>query len=306
VTIAAITNSDIPATGIVDALAHEALATAPATTLGRCDTDIAVRSADGSVRLVTTDAGFDGFPSWSSDGRRLVWSGLRGGQQDLFVADADGSDPVPLTDDSARDFFPRWSPDGSSIAFTSDRDGDLDLYLVAPDGTDIRQLTTGDGDEWLPAWSPDGTRVAYVSDREGQQIRVMGTDGNHDRAVTSNPGRATWPAWSPDGRRIAYESGGVIFIVPVGGGDPVRLPVPQIRVSMHPAWAPGADIAFSADGDLYATADDGTDLRRLTATSTIEEVPVWSPDGTSVAYQISHWVEASSPDPSPPGDSAAD
>jgi CubicO group peptidase (beta-lactamase class C family) len=306
VTIAAITNNDVPATGIVDALAREVLAGEPPAALGRCNTDIAVRSADGTVRLVTTDPGFDGFPSWSPDGRRLAWSGLRDGHQDILVADVDGSDELHLTDDEARDFFPRWSPDGTSIVFTSDRDGGLDLYVMAPDGSDIRQLTTAGGNEWLPAWSPDGTRIAYVSDPEGQRIRVMDADGSHDRAVTSGPRGATWPAWSPDGRRIAYESRGVILVVPVEGGDPVRLPLPQLRVTMHPAWAPGADIAFSSDGDLYATDEYGRNLRRLTATSTTEEVPAWAPDGSSMAFQLSHWDTTTGADASPAGSGTND
>ena len=223
VTIAAVTNSDVSATGIVDALAHEVVSAAGSTALGRCNTDIAVRSADGTVRLVTTDPGFDGFPSWSPDGARLAWSGLRDGQQDIVVANVDGSDEMWLTDDHPRDIFPRWSPDGRAIAFVSDRDSDLDVYEMAPDGSRVRQLTHDDWDEWLPTWSPDGSRLAYVSDRDGQHIRVMAADGTRDRPVTAGAGREWWPTWSPDGDRIAYESGGVIYIVAVDGGEVQRL-----------------------------------------------------------------------------------
>lgn len=289
VTIAAITNSDVPATGIVEALAREAVAAIPLDDRGRCNTDIAIRLGDGTVRLVTTDPGFDGLPAWSPDGSRLVWSSERDGQQDLFVADADGSEVLQLTDDAARDLFPRWSPDGSSIAFTSDRYGDFEIYLIAPDGSDLRRLTHGDGAALLATYAPDGSKIAYVSDGDAQQVRVMDADGSRDRALVAGAGPGWWPTWSPDGRSIAYESGGVIFIVPVEGGDPVRLPIPQIRVTQHPAWAPGVDIAFSADGDIYVADASGTNLRRLTATSTREEAPAWSPDGSSIAFQISRW-----------------
>ena len=298
VTIAAITNSDVPVTGIVDALAREVVDAAPPDTRGRCNTDIAVRTADGTVRLVTTDPGFDGFPAWSPDGSRLVWSGIRDGRQDLFVARADGSDVSRLTDDAARDLFPHWSPDGASIAFTSDRDGDLEIYLIAPDGIDLRRLTHSDGEALLSVYAPDGSQVAYVSGGDVPHVRVMDADGRNDRELVADAGPGWWPKWSPDGRSIAYESGGVVFIVPVEGGDPVPLPLPQIRVTQHPAWAPGVDIAFSADGDIYATDESGTNLRRLTATSTREEAPAWSPDGSSIAFQISRWDTSGVPEPS--------
>jgi hypothetical protein len=43
-------------------------------------------------------------------------------------------------------------------------------------------------------------------------------------------------------------------------------------------------------GDLYATAEDGTNLRRLTETSTTESTPTWSRDGSSVAFELSFWA----------------
>ena len=220
---------------------------------------------------------------------KIAFASRRDGNDNIYVMNADGTKQTQLTNDPAADYGPAWSPDGSKIAFFSDRDGDFEIYLMAPDGSSVRQFTDDDWDEWLPTLSPDGSRIAYVSAHDGQHVRVMAADGSDDRAVTSGAGREWWPTWSPDGRRIAYESGGVIFIVPVDGGDPVRLPIPQIRVTSYPAWSPGADIAFSSDGDLYATDEDGTHLRRLTSTSTAEELPAWSPDVTSIAFQMSHW-----------------
>ena len=292
VTLAIVVNMDVPPIAFSDPLARIALADAPIAGpdgAGRCNEDIAVRAGDGTVHLVTTDAGFDGMPSWSPDGTRVTWVAHRGGRNDIHVADVDGSHSAQLTDDAAQDLFPRWSPDGSAIAFSSNRDGDQEIYLMTPDGGDVRQLTNNGWDDLLATWSPDGSRLAYVSLNGGQHIRVMARDGGGDRALTSGAGKEWWPAWSPDGGRIAYESGGVIYIVPVEGGDPVRLPIPQIRVTLFPAWAPSTDILFSSDGDLYSVAEDGTNLVRLTASSTEETTPAWGPDGASIAFQLSHW-----------------
>ena len=292
VTIAVIVNSDLPPVGIMGSLARVALADAPMVQLdvaGRCNLDIAVRAPDGTVRQVTTAPAFDGLPSWSPDGTRIAWIVNHDGRNDIVVADVDGSHRAQLTDDAAQDVFPRWSPDGTAIAFSSNRDGDQEIYLMAPDGSDVRRITSNAWDDLAATWSPDGSMLAYVSMDGGQHVRVLAPDGSSDRAVTSGAGKEWWPAWSPDGRRIAYESGGIIFIVPVDGGDPVRLPIPQIRVTMFPAWAPSTNILFSSDGDLYSAAEDGTNLVRLTASSTEETTPAWGPDGASMVFQLGHW-----------------
>jgi CubicO group peptidase (beta-lactamase class C family) len=295
VTLAVNLNSDAIPIGVADQLAGEALAAAPVVVGsrdrgGQCETDLAVLDGDGSVRTVTRARGFDGMPSWSPDGTSLVWVGNHDGRNDVYAGDLLGSRVIQLTDDAAQDVFARWSPDGTAIAFSSDRDGDHEIYLMAPDGTDVRQLTRNDADDWLSAWSPDGSQIAYVSAEGRQHVRVMAADGREDRRLAGAVDDPWWPTWSPDGKRIAYESRGVIYIVPVQGGDPIRLPIPQIRVTRFPSWAPGTDIAFSSDGDLYATVHDGTNLRRLTETSTRESTPAWSPDGSALAFELSFWA----------------
>jgi CubicO group peptidase (beta-lactamase class C family)/Tol biopolymer transport system component len=295
VSVAVNVNSSAVPVRIVEELARAALAEAPTVPDmhaldGRCETEIAVRDAVGNVRAVTETPGVDGMPSWSPDGRSLVWVGHHDGQNDVYTGKVDGTGVVRLTNDVAQDVTARWSPDGKSIALSSDRDGDHEIYLMAPDGSGVRQLTTNDANDMLPAWSPDGSRLAYVSFDGEQHLHVMRADGTDEGVLVGASDAPWWPTWSPDGTRIAYESGGVIFTVPSSGGDPVRLPIPQIRVTMFPAWAPGTDIAFSSDGDLYATAPDGTNLRRLTQTSTTESTPAWSSAGNSIAFELSSWT----------------
>ena len=59
-------------------------------------------------------------PSWSPDGRRLVFTGLESGVSDLYVINRDGSGLERLTSDRYAQRDPVWSPDGSRIAFTTD------------------------------------------------------------------------------------------------------------------------------------------------------------------------------------------
>jgi Tol biopolymer transport system component/CubicO group peptidase (beta-lactamase class C family) len=294
-TIAVLVNADVVPVPLVERLARAALSDERAAPnseamAGRCEVDVAVRAADGTVRRVSREVGFDGMPSWSPDGGSLVWIGERDGQTDVVVGDAAGSTASPITNDPAHDVLARWSPDGSAIAYSSDIDGDSEIYLIAPDGTRRRQLTENDTADWMAAWSPDGSRIAYVSADGRQHLRVASVDGSDDRPVAGAVDEPWWPTWSPDGTRIAYESRGAIYVIPVGGGDPRRLPIPQLRVTRFPAWAPGADILFVSDGDLYTATEDGSNLRRLTRTSTSESTPAWAPDGSSIAFELSHWT----------------
>src|SRR5690349_11512503 len=81
--------------------------------------DIWVVAPDGTgLRQLTTDPGDDQFPSWSSDGRHLAYSGVgRGGDRDIYVVAPDGSARRQVTAGHGDDITPAWSPDGTSIAF---------------------------------------------------------------------------------------------------------------------------------------------------------------------------------------------
>jgi CubicO group peptidase (beta-lactamase class C family) len=113
VTVAVNLNSKAFPIGIVDRLASEALADAlvvagSSDQGGACETDVAVRDADGTVRTVSTARGFDGMPAWSPDEWSLVLISNRHGQNAVFVGDIAGAAVIQLTDDAAQDDFARW------------------------------------------------------------------------------------------------------------------------------------------------------------------------------------------------------
>ena len=90
---------------------------AASTTTSSCS----IRSATRRCSRITVK--IDGLttPSWSPDGKQLVFTGYDGGFSDLFIVNADGSGLKRLTNDQYADLHPAWSPDGKSIAFTTDR-----------------------------------------------------------------------------------------------------------------------------------------------------------------------------------------
>jgi TolB protein len=169
------------------------------------DLDIYVINADGSglAPLVKTQGmlSHEEWPAWSPDGKRLAFTSTRPGNQEIMLAEADGSQVRAITSHSGTDAHPCWSPDGRQIAFATDRWGGLEIAVIEADGSQIRRLTTSPGLDDYPAWSPDGRRIAFVSNRDGNfEIYLMQADGSQPRNVTRSPAIDTFPTWNPDGR----------------------------------------------------------------------------------------------------------
>jgi Tol biopolymer transport system component len=116
-------------------------------------------------------------PTWSPDGSRIAFSGLKSGLTDLFILDTETRELSQLTEDLYAELQPAWSPDGSSIAIVTDRFstdleklsfGDYQLALVDPESGGIQHLPAFDrGKHINPQWSPDSRIVYFISDRDG-------------------------------------------------------------------------------------------------------------------------------------------
>ncbi len=116
-------------------------------------------------------------PSFSPDNQRVLFSGLSGGQTDLWVANIDGSNPRQLMQDMHGDAHAQWSPDGRTIAFASDRGPDTDfsvlrfgkyhISLLDVETGAIRVIPNQEGININPQWAPDGKSLIFISDRTG-------------------------------------------------------------------------------------------------------------------------------------------
>ncbi|MBI4285413.1 MAG: PD40 domain-containing protein [Chloroflexi bacterium] len=226
---------------------------------------------------------------------KIAFSSDRDGNNEIYVMDADGSNPVNLTNHTAYDVYPYWSPDGSKIAFSSKRDGNDEVYVMNADGSNPVNLSNHTGDDFRPTWSPDGTKIAFNSNRDGNfEIYVMNADGSNQTNLTNNSSTDWTPAaWSPDGTKIAFDAnrGGneEIYVMNADGSNQTNL-TNSGGLDGEPAWSPdGTRIAFDSDRsgnfEVYVMNADGSNPVNLTNDSAEDSGPAWSPDGTKIAFR---------------------
>ncbi len=138
-----------------------------------------------ATRLTQGDSNY--FPGpYSPDGKQIAFTGFGLTSSFVGVMNADGSDPIDLTNlPDVDDGFPAWSPDGAMIAFTSRRTGNNEVFVMDPWGYNIVQLTENPTDDFAPTWSPDGKQIAFLSDRDNTtgvySVYIMESDGGRVR-----------------------------------------------------------------------------------------------------------------------------
>jgi Tol biopolymer transport system component len=121
------------------------------------DGEIYVMDKDGSNLVqLTNNFGYDGRPRWSPDGSMISFeSDQDGGDWDIFVMNADGSHPRPVTvNTDSDDWMQFWSPDGKWLVFVSGMDGDNELYIIDINGQNQQKLTSNENADEAPVWIP--------------------------------------------------------------------------------------------------------------------------------------------------------
>lgn len=233
---------------------------------------------------------------------KLAFQSLRDGNWEIYVADADGSNPRRVTNREASDTQPRFNRGCTRIVFANNASGNYEIATINPDGTDLRRLTMNAASDTQPAWSPDGTRIAFQSTRDGQsEIYVMLADGSNLTRLTAHDAYDGYPTWSPEGTRLAFSSNRsgsyAIWAMDADGSNPVQLS--NQPNSVYPAWSPdGSRLAYSADEDgdgfleLWVMNADGSgqQMRHDPGSSMDAWVRSWSPDGRWVAFTRVHLI----------------
>jgi Tol biopolymer transport system component len=226
-------------------------------------------------------------PDWAPDGARIAFDAETGGGNEVWVANADGTNAAVIV--------PR-SPDCAISC----------------------------GDVALPAWSPDGSKIAFVrynlgpSGLEAAVIEVQDVASGDRRVLYEAPSKTAlnYPRWSSDGRSIVFEmtrypdtqinpgtaTGSTIAVIGVAeaGAEPIVL-TDWSMYATYPDWGRGSDeILFSTydlgefpatdePSNLYTIKPDGSGQSALTSFGSAERratQPTWTPDGSRIIFAL--------------------
>jgi Tol biopolymer transport system component len=235
---------------------------------------------------------------------------------DIWIANADGSDPRRLTTDQGVDIDPAWSPDGLHLAYWSIADPDhqhgstytnealntlvlastATLVVTDPTGVDRRILVSDvhlDTQAYTPTWAPDSRQLVYSLRIDGQPVIevVSIDDGGPPRRI----GDGSAPVWSPDGGLIAYRAadGGSVMVVTPNGSEPrsVSTVAGDSNAFYYPQWSPDSSTlvfyASAGAGDVHNiwTVDLITGSETMIGAGLGDEIfPAFSPDGAYLAF----------------------
>ncbi len=259
---------------------------------GECDRIWTYDLATGEQEMVSTGTGRTTCAYYYQGGERIIYASTHGESEmcpaapdmsmgyvwglfnsyDLWVADADGSNPVKLTETAGYDAEATMSPVEDRMIFTSVRDGDLELYTMMVDGSELTRITNRAGYDGGAFFSPDGTKIVWrASYPEGDELAdyqrlleqglirpnalevyVANADGTDVVQVTDNGAANFGPFFHPSGEKIIFSS--------------------------------NQDDPMGREFDLYMINIDGTGQERITYTGDFDGFPMFSPDGRYLVW----------------------
>jgi len=179
-----------------------------------------INGSDKPIQITSADSGHSYLHSWSTDGKKLIFTGQRKNQYDIWAVDIGSKKETQLTNTPTLDDSPEFSPDGKWIYFNSVRTGTMKLWRMKPDGNNQEQVTFDEYNDWFPHFSPDGKWIVFLSfpketnptDHPWYQkiyLRLMPASGGIPKNIAyvyGGQGTINVPSWSPDSKRIAFVS----------------------------------------------------------------------------------------------------
>lgn len=285
-------------------------------------------SRDGkNERRLLAGSGSNYNPSFSADGRWIVFTSERYGSADVFRVHPDGSGLERLTDSPAFDDQGALSPDGWTLAFVSTRDGGTaNIWLLDVARHRVGNLTRNKAGNFRPSWSPDGKWIAFSSDRDIPQLRyashpngafawelmqrtaiyIVHPDGTGLKRLTALDGSAASPEWSRDGHHVIFTQVLDVEAMRHWRGMRTQIVSVDIDTGARENYSDGKQYAWSpayvgSTGIGYGINDPRDQQTSIVYSSGAKgpagaEDPSWSPDGSMVVYDKQvpvtfHWTD---------------
>jgi len=188
--------------------------------------------------------------SWSPDGTRIAYASYKvNSRYQIYVANADGSNSVNISNSTYTDSDPEWSPDGTMLTFSGVRPTFPATYVMNADGSNQQALAPSLQGSGNPTWSPDSKRIAFEGGVDNTQQDVYAVNADRTNLMNITAGTMTSdeysPTWSPDGKQLAISttrdsSNGKreIYRINDDGTGPLRLTTSSLYDDKTPAWSP--------------------------------------------------------------------
>jgi Tol biopolymer transport system component len=263
---------------------------------------------------ITFADGVEEYPTWSSDGARVAYSGEVSGVRKIFIKQLENGEEKQLTQGAADDIQATWSPDGRTILFVrgqkpSEKLQPTDVFGNF-EGGDIWSVDVQSGVEnkiidnaFNPAYSPDGKAIAYDASRSGpRRIWSSNSSGYNPQQIStdvSEEASHVRPRWSADGKRIVFQNiertKFNIRTVEIDGRNMTWI-TNDLYNNLNPVWSRRNDfIYFSSDrGGGYniwriavaAASETAAQPQQITTGAGQDVELEISPDGSHLAFSV--------------------
>ncbi|MGE5058663.1 MAG: TolB family protein [Betaproteobacteria bacterium] len=187
---------------------------------------------DGSgLKRLTKNPGYDAEGTISPDGKKIVFTSMRGGDLDIYTMNFDGTGVKRITNQKGYDGGPFFSWDGKTIVYrayhpkTADEVKEYDtllkqnlikptraeIFAMAPDGSNKRQITNNGAANWAPFLHPNNRQIIFSSnlhdpERKSFSLYTVNIDGTGLERVTFDARFDSFPMFSRDGKKLVFAS----------------------------------------------------------------------------------------------------
>jgi len=235
--------------------------------------EVYTMNADGTeLRQLTDNNYLDGWPHWSPDGERIVFTTQPGGAETthyVTMMNADGTGKVALpVEGISRD----WSPDGNNILFTKKYNLTEQIYQSDTNGNNPVLLTTTPGNKLFSRYSQDGTKIIFENwvSYDGVVIGRMNRDGSDYRHLTSENRTSAYMSWTPEGRILYTDADciGCTQTLKVMNADGTGAQTWPVAAGVSDPWNPvmtddGRFIYFTQNDKIHVMYADGSAVLNL-------------------------------------------